>query len=143
MSSASLRRLSLLAWLASIVLILVAGVLLLIGGGDSVRPGDVDLSVERDTRGRSIGLGTVGMVAILGAAAFGGGAWARMRAEEVDRREASRDFGVRPRRPRPGGMPGSAGSPADGTILPPSSGAHDDLPPAHPDADPDADPEKP
>ena len=132
MSSASLRRLSLIFWLAAIVLIVIAGVLLVVGGGEPVALGDVDLEVERDTRGRSIGLGVVGLVAILGAVSFAGGAWARMQAEEVDRREASSSFGVRPRRPRPGG------NPADGTILPPSSGAHDDLPP-----DPDEDPEKP
>lgn len=133
MSASSLRRLSLIAWLGSIVLIVAAGVLLVIGGGQSVSPGDVDLSTQRDGRARSIGLGVVGLVAILGAMAFAAGAWARMQADEVERREAASGFGVRPRRPRPGG------NPADGAILPPSSGHHDDLPPS----DPDADPEKP
>ena len=99
MSASSLRRLSLIAWLGSIVLIVAAGVLLVIGGGQSVSPGDVDLSTQRDGRARSIGLGVVGLVAILGAMAFAAGAWARMQADEVERREAASGFGVRPRRP--------------------------------------------
>ena len=137
MTASTYRRLSVLAWVASIVLIVLAGVLLLVGGGSSVDPGDVDLGVQREIRGRTIGLGVVGLVAILGAVSFAVGSWSRNQAEAIERRETSSGFGIRPPRSRPGG------NPADGSIMPPSSGSHDDLPPADPDADPDADPEKP
>ena len=112
-SSRGLRLLSLAAWVGSAALIVLAGLLLVLGGGDSVDPARIDLDVERDIRNRTVGLGVVGLVGIAGAVAFGLGAWARIKAEEIDRRDTSAGFGVRPPRPpRPD-------RPADGAIHPP------------------------
>ena len=115
LSSSALRRLSLLAWLASLLLILLAAVLLVGFGGAALPASQVDIDVKRPGPGRRVGLGVVAMVAIGGALAFALGAWTRMRADEVDRREAATSFGVRPGR--------NPGRPGQGAILPPDAQA--------------------